>query len=100
MFLVGFLFLAIWQSGSAIERARLPGKVIAKEFIPAPEHQVTVGRHGGLRTAESQGEYILTVEASAGNGTKKSYHVWVDSKRYEAVKIGDSFDVGPYLVRE
>jgi hypothetical protein len=24
----------------------------------------------------------------------------VNKKRYEAVKIGDAFDVGPYLVRE
>lgn len=100
VFLVGFLVLAIWQSGSAIERARMTGRVVAKEFIPSPEHQVTLGRKGGLRAAESQGEYILTVEVPADNGTKRPYNVWVDKKRYEAVKIGDSFDVGPYLVGE
>jgi hypothetical protein len=99
-FLVGFLVLAIWQSGTAIEKARMTGRVVAKEFIPRPEHQVTLGRKGGLRAGESQGEYILTVEVTAENGTKEPYHVWVDKKRYEAVKIGHSFDVGPYLVRE
>jgi hypothetical protein len=100
LFLVGFLVLAIWQSGTAIERARMAGKVVAKEFVPSPEQQVTLGRRGGLRAGEFQGEYILTVEVTADNGTKRPYHVWVDRKRYEAVKIGDSFDVGPYLVRE
>ena len=100
VFLIGFLVLAIWQSGMAIERARMTGSVVAKEFVPRSEHQVTLGRKGGLRAGESQGEYILTVEVTAEDGTKKLYHVWVDKKRYEAVKIGHSFDVGPYLVRE
>jgi microcompartment protein CcmL/EutN len=100
LFLVGFLVLAIWQSGTAIEKARMTGTIIAKEFVPRPEHQVTLARTGGLRADESQGEYILTVEVAANDGTKKAYHVWVDKKRYEAAKIGNAFDVGPYLVRE
>ncbi|HEU4679513.1 MAG TPA: hypothetical protein VFS35_08340 [Terrimicrobiaceae bacterium] len=100
LFLAGFLVLAIWQSGAAIERARLTGIVVAKEFVPHPEHQVTVGRKGGLVAGESSGEYILTVEVTASDGTRKPYYVWVDKKRYEAAKIGNSFDVGPYLVRE
>ena len=100
VFLLGFLMLAIWQSGTAIERARMTGRVVAKEFVPLPEHQITLGRKGGLAAGESEGDYILTVEVAAADGTKKPYNVWVDRKRYEAVKIGDSFDVGPYLVRE
>ena len=101
LFLIGFLVLAIWQSGSAIEKARMTGRVVAKEFIPAPEHQVTIDRKGALSASESSGEYILTVEVTKDDKTtKKPYDVWVDKKRYEAVKIGDAFDVGPYLVRE
>jgi hypothetical protein len=101
LFLVGFLVLAVWQSGSAIEKARMTGKVVAKEFVPAPEQQVRVGRNGGLTATESPGEHILTVEVTTEDRkTKKSYDVWVDKRRYEAVKIGDPFDVGPYLVRE
>jgi hypothetical protein len=101
LFLVGFLVLAVWQSGSAIEKARMTGKVVAKEFVPAPEQQVRVGRNGGLTATESPGEYILTVEVTTEDRkTKKSYDVWVDKRRYEAVKVGDPFDVGPYLVRE
>jgi hypothetical protein len=101
LFLIGFLVLAIWQSGSAIEKARMTGRVVAKEFIPAPEQQVTIDRKGTLSAGESSGEYILTVEvATDDKKTKKPYDVWVNKKRYEAVKIGDAFDVGPYLVRE
>ena len=101
LFLVGFLVLAVWQSGTAIEKARMTGRVVAKEFVPAPEQQVRIGRNGGLSASESPGEYILTVEVtSEDRQTKKPYDVWVDKRRYEAVKIGDSFDVGPYLVRE
>jgi hypothetical protein len=101
LFLIGFLVLAIWQSGSAIEKARMTGRVVAKEFIPAPEQQVTIDRKGALSAGESSGEYILTVEvATDDNRTKKPYDVWVNKKRYKAVKIGDAFDVGPYLVRE
>jgi hypothetical protein len=101
LFLIGFLVLAVWQSGSAIEKARMTGRVVAKEFVPAPEQQVTIGRKGGLSASESPGEYILTVEVTTDdNRTKKPYDVWVDKRRYEAVKIGDSFDVGPYLVRQ
>jgi len=101
LFLIGFLVLAIWQSGSAIEKARMTGRVVAKEFIPAPEQQVTIDRKGALSAGESSGEYILTVEvATDDKRTKKPYDVWVNKKRYKAVKIGDAFDVGPYLVRE
>ena len=100
LFLIGFLVLAIWQSGSAIEKARMTGRVVAKEFIPAPEQQLTIGRQGGLSANESSGEYILTVEVTTDDKRTKPYDVWVDKRRYEAAKIGDSFDVGPYLVRE
>jgi hypothetical protein len=101
LFLIGFLVLAVWQSESAIEKARMTGRVVAKEFVPAPEQQVTIGRQGGLRASESSGDYILTVEVTIDDKrTKKPYDIWVDRRRYEAVKIGDSFDVGPYLVRE
>ena len=100
LFLIGFLVLAVWQSGSAIEKARMTGRVVTKEFIPAPEHQLTVGRKGGLSANQSPGEYILTVEVTTANNTKKLYDVWVDKRRYGGVQIGDSFDVGPYLVRE
>ena len=100
LFLVGFIVLAIWQSAAQIEGARMTGQIVAKEFVPGGERQVTLGRKGGVTAQESEGDYILTVEVIAAGGTKKPYNVWVDKKRYDALKIGDSFDVGPYLVRE
>jgi hypothetical protein len=100
LFLAGFIVLAVWQSGAQIEKARMTGRIVAKEFVPRPEHQVTLGRRrGSLTSQDSAGEYILTVEVVTGGATRP-YHVWVDKRRYEALKIGDSFDVGPYLVRE
>jgi hypothetical protein len=100
LFLIGFLVFAVWQSGAALEEARMTGRVVAKEFVPAPEQQVRIGRNGALSATESSGEYILSVEVTTDGKTKKPYDVWVDQRRYEATKIGDSFDVGPYLVRE
>jgi dephospho-CoA kinase len=45
-------------------------------------------------------DYIITVEVLQKDGSKKSYTVWLNDKaRYDAVKVGDNFDVGPYLVR-
>ena len=78
----------------------MTGQIVAKELVPRSEHQVTLDRKGGLTAQESEGDYILTVEVIVAGGTKKPYNVWVDKKRYDALKIGDSFDVGPYLVRE
>ena len=99
LFLAGFIILAVWQSGAQIEKARMTGRIVAKEFVPKAEHQVTLGRRGGLTSQDSTGEYILTVEVLTG-GARKPYYIWVDKRRYESLKIGDSFDVGPYLVRE
>jgi hypothetical protein len=99
LLVVGFIVLAVWQSGAQIEKARMAGRIVAKEFVPRSEHLVTLGRGGGLTAEESAGDYILTVEVVTG-GARKPYNVWVDKKRYEALKIGDSFDVGPYLVPE
>jgi hypothetical protein len=100
LFLAGFIVLAVWQTGTQIDRARMAGRIVAKEFVPGLEHQVTLGRAGRVTAAESDGDYILTVEIPMADGGTKSYHVWVDKKRYQSLKIGDSFDVGPYLVHE
>ena len=64
LFLTGFLVLAIWQSGSAIEKARMTGRVVAKEFIPAPEQQVTICRTGGLRASRALLPTIQTALAA------------------------------------
>jgi hypothetical protein len=43
---------------------------------------------------------VITVEVLQKDGTQKSYTVWLNDKmRYDSIKVGDNFDVGPYLVR-
>ena len=100
LFLAGFIVLAVWQSGSRIKQARMTGIVAAKEFVPQQERQIIVERGGAMKTQEVEGDYILTVEVKQQDGQTKPYNVWVDRKRYEAVRVGETFDVGPYLVRE
>ena len=48
----------------------------------------------------SEGQYLLSVEVPQKDGSKKTFNVWLNDKlRYDAVKVGDSFDVGPYLIK-
>ena len=88
--------------GSGITDAKMTGVVVAKEFKPMaePEQQITIHKGGDVRSDRVDGEYVITVEVSLKDGVKKSYTVWLNDKaRYDAVKVGDNFDVGPYLVR-
>ena len=41
------------------------GKIIAKEFTPAPAQEITVGA-GGLQSTRIDGEYLLKVETPDG----------------------------------
>lgn len=97
---LGTVLWAIWYSGTGIQEAKMTGVIVGKEFVAAPEHQINLGRKGELYAGDVAGEYILTVEVPQKDGSKKPYKVWLDKKRYEALKEGDSFDVGPYLVRD
>ena len=98
---VGFILIAVWQSGIGITGARMTGTVVSKEFRPfeQKERQITLNRTGTLTSALTDGEYIIHVEVPQADGTKKLYDVWMNNKQtYDATKPGDSFDVGPYLV--
>jgi hypothetical protein len=97
-----FILFAVWQMGSGITDAKMTGTVVAKDFKPMaePEKQITIHKGGDVRTDKVDGDYVITVEVLQKDGTKKSYTVWLNDKaRYDAVKVGDNFDVGPYLVR-
>ena len=42
---------------------------------------------------------MLTVDVPQKDGTTKSYYVWLDDKKsFDALKVGDNYDVGPALV--
>ncbi|MBE2202822.1 MAG: hypothetical protein IAE94_00565 [Chthoniobacterales bacterium] len=99
--LVAFIFFAVWQSGRGITDARMRGVIVSKEFEPfeVPEREITLNRRGALTAETREGEYLIAVEVPQSDGTKKTYNVWLnDKQRYEAVQVGESFDVGPYLV--
>ncbi|MBE2179425.1 MAG: hypothetical protein IAE97_03045 [Chthoniobacterales bacterium] len=67
------------------------GKIIAKEFTPAPAQEITVGA-GGLRSTEVAGEYMLQVETPDAT---RVFNVWVDRTVYDEVKVGDDYYVIP-----
>jgi hypothetical protein len=97
---LGFILFAMFQSGRGITDARMRGTVVAKEFTPQAERQITLGRQGGVSARDKEGTYLLTVEVQQSDGTKKSYYVEIMKKdQYDSIKVGDSFDVGPYLVK-
>lgn len=100
-FVVGFILVAVWQSGKGITEARMAGTIVSKEFQPysEPDHQITVNRRGTVSTQNVDGQYVISVEVPQKDGTKRTFTVWLNDKRlFDAVKVGDPFDVGPYLV--
>lgn len=95
--LVFAIAYAVFYSQRQIEDARLRGVITEKHFNPQPEQQISIGSHG-LSSTDKKGEFILIVEVPKRDGSIKDYTVYVDETRYNAVNVGDSFDVGPYLV--
>ena len=88
--------------GSGIFDAKMTGIVVAKDFKPMaePEKQITIHKGGDVRSDKVDGDYTITVQVLQKDGTQKSFTVWLNDKtRYDAIKVGDNFDVGPYLVR-
>ena len=98
---VAIILLAVWQIQSGQHEARMTAVIISKEFQPfsAPEREITLNRSGTVSARTSEGQYLISVDVPQKDGSKKTYTVWLNDKgRYDAVKVGDSFDVGPYLI--
>ena len=98
-----FIIFAIWQTGKPIVNAKMTGTVVSKEYKPLAqaERQITLNRDGAVRTDKVDGEYIISVEVLLKDGSKKTFTVWLnDQKRYDFTNVGDTFDVGPYLVKD
>jgi hypothetical protein len=80
----------------------MTGTVVSKEFKPLAqsESQITLNRDGAVRTDKVDGEYIISVEVLLKDGSKKTFTVWLNDKtRFDSTSVGDTFDVGPYLVK-
>jgi hypothetical protein len=98
----GFLVFALRSTQGIISDATMRGTIVSKEFIPAvaEEKQITLGSDGSIKSTTSEGEFIVMVEVPQADGTKVPYKVWMpDRAQYDAVKVGDPFDVGPRLVK-
>lgn len=102
IFIFAFLVFALRSTQGIISDATMRGTVVSKEFIPAgaQEQQITLGNDGSIRASTAEGEFILMVEVPQEDGTKVPYKIWMpDRAQYDAVEVGDFFDVGPRLVR-
>lgn len=98
----GFIIFATWQSTVGVVESKKTGTITKKEFVPLQEKQIIVDRRGQLTTQFKEGDYILTVDVPGNDGkSSKQYHVWLpDKASYDAVKVGDRYDVGPALIPE
>lgn len=99
---LGFLIFAMVQIGRPIDRAWMTGTVVAKEFRPFEqrEQRITLDANGQISARTVDGEYILTVDVPQEDGTTRPFKVWMPGREsFDQVKVGDSFNVGPYLQR-
>ena len=91
---VGLAMLAfvIWAMFSLSSTSGVEGMIVKKEFVAAPETQVTVGR-GGVTSRQVAGEYILSVRVPQENG--KVYRVYVSAADYGSHREGERY----YFIR-
>lgn len=96
--LLAGIFFAISYMGQNFRDARMTGEITNKEFISQPSEEITLGQRGELRRRDVAGQFILTVRVPGNGEEARDFTVWVPEEIYNQVEIGDSFDVGPYLV--
>jgi len=84
---IGFGFVQFANMAQRAKRSTLTGVVIEKQFSPAPEQQITVGR-SGLRERRIDGEYVLKVRVDPEGG--RIFEVPVEKKMFDEKKVGDS----------
>ncbi|MFV0337507.1 MAG: hypothetical protein ACK5LK_04600 [Chthoniobacterales bacterium] len=97
--LLAGIFYGTWKLGAGSYDARKVGIIKSKEFIPLKEELVSVGDNGLVHETKD-GEYILHVDVRGSDGSMKSYDVYLkDKERFDSLSVGDSFEVGPYLVK-
>jgi len=95
--LLAVVFYAVFSTGRQITDARMRGVITKKEFLPQKEEQVAFGK-GGVVAAEFDGRFLIFVDVKFPDGTNKEFEVDLrDKRRFDAVKVGEEFDVGPYV---
>ncbi len=91
------IFYAISSMKQDFSQARMSGIVAQKTFTPQKQQEITLGS-SGLQSRNLEGEFTLTVNVPQEDGSLREFRVWVPKEIYDAVEVGGSFDVGPYLV--
>ena len=97
--LVGVIIWAVANMNSPIITGRMRGEIVEKRFEPFEhrEQRIEIGRDG-FRQTISDGQYIFIVEVPRRGG--HPYRVSLpDQATFDRFNVGDTFDVGPYLVR-
>ena len=82
---LGAVIYGMGKMGNRITANKLTGVIEGKEFDPAPERQITIGKKG-ISTEEIKGDFYLKVRARGD-----LYWVGVDEATYNARKEGDSY---------
>jgi hypothetical protein len=85
--LVGYGFVEFAKMSHRAKRSTLTGVVIEKQFSPAPEQQISVGR-SGLHEQRIDGEYVLKVRVDAEGG--RIFEVPVEKALFNEKKVGDA----------
>lgn len=73
------------QMGNRITANKLTGTIEGKDFTPAPETQLTIGK-SGVKSEHLKGDFFLKVRAGGD-----LYWVGVDEATYNARKEGESY---------
>lgn len=84
---LGYGFVQFAQMSHRAKSSTLTGVVIEKQFSPAPEQQISVGR-AGLKERSIDGEYVLKARVDAEGG--RIFEVPVEKAMFEQKKVGDS----------
>ena len=85
-----FVVYGFFQFAGMSNRAKantLTGIVVDKQFTPAPEQQITVGRKG-LKSKHTDGEYVLKVRVDAEG--ERLFEVPVEKEVYDGKRLGDA----------
>jgi FlaG/FlaF family flagellin (archaellin) len=84
---MALIVFGVLKMSSGVVGQTLTGEIIAKEFTPQAETQVTIGS-GGVRSREVKGEYMFEVKVP---NDQTIYRVWVDEQTFQRLQKGDTY---------
>ncbi|MCE9612361.1 MAG: hypothetical protein K8R23_19350 [Chthoniobacter sp.] len=86
LLVLAFLGYGIMQMGRPGKSNELTGIIVAKEFTPQKERQITFSGRKLKSARETDGEYVCKVRVAPQN---RIYDVPVEKDTFEARKVGD-----------